>query len=156
MTFTKTDLFLTVIPFPGYVITQFIKDEKGEMFSMYSKQPISELFNEYTSKGESVEIVNAEKLEKLFDDHEKSLITDPIEITSERFFDLLEVLPPARWGHTSSVEHFHIIERITGNLVTWCAKYQGKCFSFDDLSTVLLSTVSEKVKKAFNALKGGN
>lgn len=44
------------------------------------------------------------------------------QIDRERFFDLLEVLPPLHWTRRNDTESFMMMERQTANLYTWCAR----------------------------------
>lgn len=69
--------------------------------------------------------------------------TNPEEITEERYWDMLEVLPPCRFKNG----RFHVSERITGNLVSWFFKKNGKHFSFthfDDLTEEKLHEIITK------------
>ena len=58
------------------------------------------------------------KLDKVFCD---GMVTKPKLITHQRFWDMLEILPPCRWHDTGGFEVFHVSERITHNLVSWFA-----------------------------------
>ena len=52
----------------------------------------------------------------------KETLKEPAElITKERFWEMLEVLPPCKWHNIGGVEVFHISERLTDNLVSWFA-----------------------------------
>jgi hypothetical protein len=44
------------------------------------------------------------------------------QITRDRFWHLLEVLPPAHWTRRADTESFMVIECETANLYTWCAR----------------------------------
>jgi hypothetical protein len=46
----------------------------------------------------------------------------PKEIDRDRFWYLLEVLPPAKWTRREGSESFMVIECETANLYTWCAR----------------------------------
>ena len=48
-------------------------------------------------------------------------------IDEDRFWYLLEVLPPADWTRLRGSETFRVIECETANLYTWCARI-GNCF----------------------------
>lgn len=48
-------------------------------------------------------------------------ITQPVEITEETFWDMLEVLPPKNWNRGGTFESFQMIEHETGNITgTYC------------------------------------
>ena len=51
---------------------------------------------------------------------------DPHEIDEERFFYLLEVLPPADWTRGELFECFRVIECQTADLYTWAARLGTK------------------------------
>lgn len=59
-------------------------------------------------------------------------ITEPVEITEERFMEMLEVLPPAKWRRSASAESFHIIERITHDIVDWFVRIGDRYYTFAD------------------------
>ena len=50
----------------------------------------------------------------------------PHEIDEERFFYLLEVLPPADWTRGQAFECFRVIECETADLYTWAARHDGR------------------------------
>lgn len=52
----------------------------------------------------------------------------PKEITRQRFWELLEVLPPADWMQDGSTESFRVIECQTDDLYTWCARVGDRYF----------------------------
>lgn len=43
-------------------------------------------------------------------------------VTRERFFDMLEVLPPGNWTRRMDSESFMVIECETANLYTWMVR----------------------------------
>lgn len=63
---------------------------------------------------------------------EKMHTKEPVEITKERFWHFLEVLPPCKWSHpVPGCEAFHVSERITYSIVTWCVRIAERYFSVD-------------------------
>ena len=75
------------------------------------------------------------------------------EITEERFWYLLEVLPPAKWTRLPSSESFMVIECQTGNLYTWCARVRDAYYEMiapynstheDILGRIVLSIVGSE------------
>jgi hypothetical protein len=44
------------------------------------------------------------------------------EIDEDRFYEMLEVLPPAKWSRLKGFECFMVIEAQTEDLYTWCAR----------------------------------
>lgn len=66
----------------------------------------------------------------MFDEYNKSLKTLPQEITEEEYYDLFECLPPCRYFGEAGITFFHVSERLTANLVTWCAEKGRRFYSF--------------------------
>lgn len=60
----------------------------------------------------------------------------PQEITQERFWDALEVLPPCAWqGVGTLVESFYVSERLSGNVVSWFIRLDRRYFQVDQEAT---------------------
>lgn len=79
-----------------------------------------------------VKVTSWAEYDKLTADFEQSLVTMPKVIDSERFNDMLEVLPPCRWHNCGGYEVFHVSERLTGDLVSWFAHTGDHYFEFTD------------------------
>jgi len=61
----------------------------------------------------------------------------PQEITRERFWDMLEVLPPCKWqGMGQRFESFHVSERLSGDVVSWFCRVGERYFQVDQESTL--------------------
>ena len=141
------ELYLVERPFQGYCITTvlFFEDETNQM----NYNPIGYSFTDWCrdnpNRVDSISLVDSKGFDALFDEHENSLKTDPKPITSERWFDMLEVLPPCKWGNNGAYEVFHVSERITGNLVSWFAKCGDKHFEFDDDASISREDMHKKL-----------
>lgn len=72
-------------------------------------------------------------------------MTLPSEITKERFWELLECLPPCKWRRSPSAEAFHISERITYDIVTWCVRIGESYYTFDDSDKLTAGDAIQKV-----------
>ena len=60
----------------------------------------------------------------------ETMLAGPIEeITEDKFFERLEVLPPLHWCTVEGVEMFCIMEMISGSYTEQCAKANGKFYS---------------------------
>jgi hypothetical protein len=121
-------------PFNGRCV-DVIKE--GSKTGQYSGKTFEELSARYDSP---LALVDNVAYQRLYHIHLQGKCTKPIEITEERFFELLEVLPPCRWSKYGRFEVFHISERLEGNIVTWCAKDQisGKCYELDQMANIQL------------------
>ncbi len=71
-------------------------------------------------------------------------ITEPVEITEERFMEMLEVLPPAKWRRSKSAESFHISERITHDIVDWFVRIEDRFYNFADTNKLSAEDVIRK------------
>lgn len=135
--------------FTGCCLTVLCKKPDGREYVGYSKLPLTEYLAQNAARG--ARLVSPAEFDALHTAHLDSLVSAPKVITEERFFDSLEVLPPCRWCTVCGVELFHVAERITCNLVTWCAKYEGVYFEFTDYDDKPGQELAEKVKAAYLA-----
>lgn len=72
-------------------------------------------------------------------------ITTPVEISEERFHDMLNCLPPSKWRRFGGAESFHISERITYDIVDWFVSIGGKFYSFADTDSLSAEEVVNRV-----------
>lgn len=105
-------------------------------------------FAEYEAESPNpLALVTEAEIDQLIEKYHASLITKPEPITQERFWDLLECLPPCRWCTVGGVELFHVSERLTGNLVTWCARIGTNHYSFTDQANADMKRLAYEVIK---------
>jgi hypothetical protein len=64
----------------------------------------------------------------------------------------LECLPPCKHHHVGDYEIFHVSERITYSIVTWCVKIGLRCFSIHCTDKTQPALVIEKIKAKFFAV----
>ena len=120
--------YIIAEPFPGHVQTLYdpeadrvAYDDRGLTFTEYQQE-----------NAQNIRVVDEAELSAIWRDHTKSLITDPTPIDKKTWNYYLEVLPPCRWTSEQGVELFHVSERLTDNLVTWCARVGSQYFTFVD------------------------
>ncbi len=77
-------------------------------------------------------------------------IRPPQEINEQHFWDMLECLPPCKWYRSPDTEAFHISERITHDIVTWCVRLGDTYYSLDDTDKL---TPHEAIAKTIAATK---
>lgn len=70
---------------------------------------------------------------------EKALCTEPEEITEERFWEMLEVLPPQRWqrGRTlddKPCQSFEMCEHLSGRVTSIVCEVAGRFFTWNDVA----------------------
>jgi len=76
----------------------------------------------------------------------------PHVIDRERFFYLLEVLPPADWTRGEGFECFRVIECQTADLYTWAARMgKGEAAKYWELVAPRNSTPAEILVKVISA-----
>ena len=113
-------------PFPGWAQSFLMPD--GTV--AYTKGLTPDAYA--ADRGISVKVITDAEFDALLAAHEAALVTTPAPITAERFDDYLECLPPCRWHRHRGVELFHVSERLTGDLVQWCARIEGQCYGWTD------------------------
>jgi len=97
--------------------------------SLYGGKTLEDLGDEY---GEVV-IIDTDTAYRVHCDSAKKR---PTEITEERFFDMLEVLPPAKWVRYKGEESFHVCELITGNIGSIFVRIGKRYFEMQDEVTL--------------------
>jgi len=60
---------------------------------------------------------------------EKNGGTNPIEVSKEFYWEMLEVLPPSKWTRGQETESFYICEALTGNLHEWITRIGNRYFA---------------------------
>lgn len=73
-------------------------------------------------------------------------ITEPKEVTQNRYEGMLDILPPSRWYRGHFMEYFHMSERLSGDLVTWFVRLGRQYWEFDDSCRLTDAQISEKMK----------
>lgn len=120
------------------------KDERG----VYSDMTLEAYKAE---RGGNYELINEAELTARLDAYYDSLKTKPEPITEKSYYELLECLPPCRWATVAGWSTFHVSERLTGNLVQWCAKKDGRFYGWTDdaaMSKEALAATLNSIKEA--------
>lgn len=133
-------------PFQGAV--QSVIMENG-VVAYTGGQTLAEYIAE---RGDIFRVVSEVELFDLVQAYEAGLVTEPKEITLERWSDALECLPPCRWHTVEGVQLFHMSERITGGLVDWFATTGSRddlrCWHFVDQHRRPSAELAAKVRAA--------
>lgn len=111
-------------PIKTSIIDTVIMDRHGIYRGMYGGKTLAETAAEYNTK---IELWNTDEAWKA---HQESFLTEPVEITKERFWDMLEVLPPCRWVREGSSESFHMSEHDSGNVTLILVRIAGRYFEY--------------------------
>lgn len=100
------------------IIDEVMPDGRGR----YGGRTLTEYQAEY--RGEVIIISSDEAVER----HKAKFMKPVRQVTKERFWDMLEVLPPCRWWRESAAESFFVSERITYDLVSWFVRLGDKYY----------------------------
>ncbi len=95
-------------------------------------------------------LITPEAMSERCNGYEESRKTKPESVTLERFYDALNCMPPSRYGFAKGVIHFHICERLTGNLVQWFIRFPStnSCYTFIDDASITEDQLCEHIKYA--------
>lgn len=144
-------LFMIREPFDGYIMCTVEPEYMQMLEKAYNKGEMDNLSPTYAAihyHPDTTRFVDESRLEKLMTSFESSLVTQPELVTRERYWEMLEVLPPCRWTNYHGVEFFHVSEHLRGDLVSWFAQRGDKYYEFTDYSKKPLSELFDKVIKA--------
>ncbi|CAL9977479.1 hypothetical protein VPHK449_0026 [Vibrio phage K449] len=76
-------------------------------------------------------------------------VSEPSFVDKETYYDMLEVLPPRRWGNNNGIDSFFMSEFTSGTVTAQYGKYKGYYFSkeacFYDKSTWLKAADLDKL-----------
>lgn len=155
-------LIKTTEPFRGYTQSIIYRDEEGTERVAYTgrpgmiqggvvlqeREPDLTVVDYMTERG-VFKRITGEELDALQAAHIASLITEPEPISEERYNELLECLPPCRYHKAGRFTVFHISERLTANLVQWCA-WGGsmECYGWTDHADLPTPEIIEKLNNA--------
>jgi len=140
----------TTKPYNGIIETLAYPGQRGEYFlvgSAYDADTNKNLtVEQYRQQiNPNIKLISWAECAKLERQYTQSLITQPEEIEAANYYEMLEILPPARWTHIVGFEVFHVIERITDNLVHWYAKSNGKYYKFIDRANIDIKKLGQKL-----------
>jgi len=74
------------------------------------------------------------------------------QTTEERYFYMLEVLPPCKWYRGDYVQFFHVSERLSGDIVAWYAMVRGATPSYWEMQDVSTLPKDELIRKLMAAI----
>lgn len=112
-----------------------ITDADGIQRLQYSRETVADFMTanpdaKLMTLDDAVDLIQAEQI--------KRFCTGIKEITAERFWEMLEVLPPAKWRNDGNMEIFHNPEHIVADLVDWFIRVNDRYF------TVCLNSTTDR------------
>lgn len=126
-----------------------VHEVNGVLRGYYCHQTLDEMKVRYPE----IVIMDTMEAVKL---HESKFITPVTEIDHDRFSEMLDVLPPSRWRNFPGGEHFHICERISGSIVSWCVRIGNRYFTFQDVSNLPTDEIAKRCLAFIEAKKAEN
>lgn len=134
-------------PFRGSVHSSTYLDANGvERVQDYSGKPGPTIEEYSKERGKEFDILDDEALNVLIAGFTQSMISKPEKIGSARYYELLEVLPPARWESRNGFTAFFVPEPIWSNLVTWCIADAKGYYSFTERANISEEKLNEIAK----------
>lgn len=123
------------------VFDEVMEDSKGELFGAWSKLS----FQEIIDQNPDVILARIEEYDLL---HHEHYSTQPVQVTEERYWEMLEVLPPLDM-HTSNLgTTFKMIERYSGNITDIFAQIGDIYWNFRDRDSMRHEEIIEKIRGA--------
>lgn len=134
MTEKYTTKYLVPKDFKGRIQSSLFLNAEGETWVHYANERLLTYLKTRNLNIEDFNILNDTEVEGLFEQHYQTIVNQPPEIISEeRYWELLEVLPPCRFTSVAGgSQQFHMLEADTGNIHTWCVKIGQQYCSFYD------------------------
>ena len=96
----------------------------GSYIGQYSGKTLEQL----QAEDPDVELID---VNEFLDIVEARMTTDPVEIDEDRYWYLLEVLPPCGWVRNGSAESFYMSEFISGRVTCHVVRIGERYFTFD-------------------------
>ena len=96
----------------------------GSYIGQYSGKTLEQL----QAEDPDVELID---VNEFLDIVEARMTTDPVEIDEDRYWYLLEVLPPCGWVRNGSAESFYMSEFISGRVTCHVVRIGDRYFTFD-------------------------
>jgi len=109
--------------------------------SHYARETLEQIQIRYPG----AEIVD---LDSWIEAKEKALSSNPVEITEDRFMEMLEVLPPQRWQHGKNCESFELSEHTSGRVTAIFCRFGEKYYEFQGIAGQSMEQIEHTVKCA--------
>lgn len=126
-----------------------VLDEVVDGRCFYANSPFETEKARLAEKGYQLELVSQEEAQRRQDE---SYITEPVEVSAERFDEMLNVLPPRFWVRGGYWESFQLMERTCGNVTLTLVRRRDdgkeRYFEFEDRMGVPAPYLQEKVIKS--------
>ena len=132
-----------------------VLDQVVDGYCAYSHEPLETAKVRMATCGYTLEVVDSQTA---WERQRASYITEPVEITAERFDELLNVLPPQHWHSAANFESFQLMEKTCCDVTLTCVRIGrgdwARYFSFEDVMGQLPFKLEDKVLKSEAWKKG--
>lgn len=138
---------------PWYIVR---KPFKGAIWNIVDSGNYVALFtslHRLLEEGAEVEIVNDATMTKMMAEYEATLVTPLKQIDAERYFEMMEILPPQRMFNAGVATVFTMSEYQYGNITTFFAECGRTYFEWLDYGNASVDSVRAKIYKAQEALR---
>ena len=127
------------------VQTYIYRDDAGQERAAYSGSlrslRVDLTLSEYLAENPTYKVISEAELDALIEADEAARCEPVHKVDKERYWDMLEVLPPGSYCNDS----FYVIERITGNLVSWFAEICGEYYETVDYASKSNADIRSKI-----------
>jgi len=128
-------------PFRGITQSYTYKGVDNIEYVAYSDMTLEEYEQD---RDYPFKLITDSELDELITKYEQSRKTTPKEITEQRYYDMLECLPPQRYSKGA----FHMSERLYSNIVDWFFIKNGKYYNFTDFDNITNDQLEQIIRKA--------
>lgn len=116
-----------------------VVDEAGNKFGMWSHDSEAQIKERY----QGVSIIPVSEFADL---QNKACLTEPVQITEERFIGALEVMPPMDWVRRGADESFKFVERYSGSVTSIFVRLGKEFYTFHGMDNMTHEAIIAKVK----------
>ena len=129
--------------FQGHYENVVMIDHQG-----HKTVPYTDLsYDQYLDSHQDCILISVPKFGELLNDYLKELVNQPAkQVDEQRYWHMLDVLPPCRWYTGGLFEYFHISERLTYNLVTYICRNDDEYFEFIDFDNKSHKSLIERIQ----------
>jgi len=89
-------------------------------------------------------LTTTDKAQALIDSKYKTV---PVKIDEEKFYEMLEILPPENWNKLDGGTYFQMCEYITGSITSYYVCYLGDFYTFSDAAWMKPEEVMARIKE---------
>jgi hypothetical protein len=117
------------VPGAGNIIDTAFKNDAGDYVSFVHRENLMQMRDRHPDVVLGV-------LDDWIEQNEQRLISEPVEITRETFWEALEVLPPEDWQGGAGGESFLMMEYYSGRITTVYVRIGERYCMFRDVCSL--------------------